>query len=130
MGSTWGLAWGFVGGIPRWIFGVNTDAPLGLVFAVLGFIAGVAFSGVLILAEGRRTFEQMSVRRFAGWGAVGGIVLSAIFTKMASLGLKDVLVIVPTFAVASAICASASLALARKATRPELPDVPDVHRLR
>jgi hypothetical protein len=130
MGITWALAWGFVGGIPRWIFGIRADAPFGIVFAVLGFIAGVAFSAVLVVADGRRTFEQMSMRRFAGWGAVGGIVLSAIFTKMASLGLKDVLVIVPTFAVASAICASGSLALARKATRPELPDVADTRRVR
>ena len=123
MGITWGIAWGAVGGVPRWIFGVNTDAPLGLVFGVLGFIAGVIFSGVLMLTERRRPFDQLSIPRFAAWGAVGGLVLSGIFTRVASLGRADVLAIVPTFAIASAICASGSLALARRAEMRELPDV-------
>lgn len=115
MGVVWAIAWGLVGGVPRWVFGVNTDAPLGLIFAVLGFIAGVTFSAVLVATEGRRRFDQMSLPRFAGWGAVGGFLLSGVFAKMASLDLRDILAIAPTFAAASAICASGSLALARRA---------------
>jgi hypothetical protein len=46
---------------------------------------------------------------------VGGVLLSAIFTRIASLGAGDVLVIAPTFALACAACASGSLALARRA---------------
>lgn len=75
-----------------------------------------------MLTEGRRGFDQLTLPRFAAWGAVGGILLSAIFTRIASLGFGDVLAIVPTFAVASAICASGSLALARRARMVELPD--------
>jgi hypothetical protein len=88
---------------------------------VLGFVAGVIFSVLLALTEGRRRFDQMSLPRFAAWGAAGGLLLSAVFSRAASLELKDVLVIVPTFGAACAISASASLALARRAARAELP---------
>jgi hypothetical protein len=121
IGLTWAVAWGAVGGVPRWVFGFNTDAPLPLIFAVLGFVGGLTFSALLVLSQRRRTFDQMSVARFAGWGAVGGVVLSAIFTRLASLGAADVLLIAPTFAIASAVCASGSLLLARRAERRALP---------
>jgi hypothetical protein len=122
MGFTWGAAWSVAGMVPRWLFGFNTDVPFPLVFGVLGFMAGVIFSALLMLTEGRRGFDQLTLPRFAAWGAVGGLLLSAIFTRAASLGAGDVLVIAPTFAVACAISASGSLALARRAGMRELPD--------
>jgi len=120
MGLAWGVAWGLAGGVPRWLFGFNTDVPFPVVFGVLGFLAGVTFFGVLVVTEGRRNFDQMSMPRFAAWGAVGGIIVSAIFTRMASLGAADVLAVAPTFAVACAACATGSLALARRAAKREL----------
>ena len=123
MGLLWGAAWAVAGMVPRWLFGFNADVPFPLVFGVLGFFAGVTFSGLLVLTEGRRRFDQMSLPRFAGWGAMGGLLLSALFAKAASLGWGDVLAIAPTFALASAVCASGSLAVARRAVRRELPDV-------
>ena len=121
IGITWAVAWGLVGSVPRWLFGFNTDAPLPLIFGVLGFVAGVIFSVILKLTEGRRGFDEMRLSRFAAWGGVGGFLLSAIFTRAASLGWADAFAIVPTFVVASAICASGSLALARRAGMRELP---------
>jgi hypothetical protein len=123
IGFTWAAAWFAAGLVPRWVFGFNADVPFPLVFGVLGFMAGVTFSGVLMVTESRRGFDQMRLSRFAAWGAVGGLLLSAIFTKAASLGWADVLAIAPTFAVACAICASGSLALARRAGMRELPDI-------
>jgi hypothetical protein len=123
MGFTWAAAWFAAGLVPRWVFGFNADVPFPLVFGVLGFIAGVIFSGLLMLTEGRRGFEQMTLSRFAAWGAVGGLLLSAIFTRAASLGFGEVLAIAPTFALACAVCASGSLAVARRAVRRELPDI-------
>lgn len=122
MGVTWGAAWSAVGLVPRWVFGFNADAPFPLVFGVFGFMAGVTFAVVLALAEGRRRFDQMSLPRFAGWGALGGLLLAALFAKTVSLGWGDVLAVAPTFAVACAVCASGSLAVARRAVRRELPD--------
>jgi hypothetical protein len=123
MGFTWGAAWSGAGIVLAVVTGFKADAPFPLVFGVLGFIAGVIFSAFLALTEGRRRFDQMSLPRFAGWGATGGLLLSAVFAKAASLGWGDVLAIAPTFALACAVCASGSLAVARRAGRRELPDI-------
>jgi hypothetical protein len=117
MGVTWAAAWSAVGLVPRWVLGFNPDAPFPIVFGVLGFLAGVTFSGLLVLAESRRRFDQMSLPRFAGWGALSGLVLSILFVEAASLGWGDVAALAPTFVVASAACASGSLAVARRADR-------------
>jgi len=122
MGFAWAIGWGAVGGVPRWVFGVNTDLPIGLLFGVLGFFGGVAFSAVLAATERRRRFDQMSLPRFAAAGAAGGILLSAVFAVPASLSWGDVLVLAPTLALASGVSAVASLALARRAVRRELAD--------
>jgi hypothetical protein len=123
MGVMWAAAWSAAGMIPRWVLGFNPDAPFPIIFGVLGFIAGLTFSGLVVLTERRRRFDQISLPRFAAWGATGGLLLSAVFAKAASLAWGDVLAIAPTFALASAVCASGSLALARRALRNELPDV-------
>jgi len=123
MGFTWGAAWAGAGMVLTVVTGFAADAPFPLIFGVLGFIAGVIFSVFLALTEGRRRFDQMSLPRFAGWGAMGGLLLSALFAKAASLGGGDVLAIAPTFALACAVCASGSLAVARRALRRELPDI-------
>lgn len=122
MGVTWGAAWSAAGFVLAVITRFQADAPFPIIFGVLGFLAGVTFSAFLTLTEGRRRFDEMSVPRFAAWGAAGGLLLSAVFAKAASLGWGDVLVVAPTFAMASAACASGALALARRAVRHELPD--------
>jgi hypothetical protein len=122
MGFTWAAAWSAVGFVPRWVFGINADLPFPLLFGGLGFIAGVMFSGLLVLTESRRRLDQMSLPRFAGWGAMGGLLLSALFVRGASLGWGQVLAISTTFALACAVSASGSLAVARRAVRRELPD--------
>ena len=123
MGLTWAAAWFAVGFVPRWVFGIEGDLPFPLLFGGLGLIAGVSFSGLLVLTEGRRRFDQMSLPRFAAWGALGGLLLSALFVKGTSYGWGEVLAISTTFALASAVCASGSLAMARRAVLRELPDV-------
>ncbi len=121
MGFTWAAAWFAVGFVPRWVFGVSTDLPFPLLFGALGFVAGVTFSGLLVLTEGRRRLDQLSLPRVAGWGAIGGLLLSALFVRGASLGWGEVLAISTTFALASAVSASGSLVLAGRAVRRELP---------
>ena len=122
MGFTWAAAWFAVGFVPRWVFGIQSDLPFPLLFGGLGFIAGVTFSGLLVLTEGRRRFDQMSLPRFAAWGAMGGLLLSALFVRGTSLGWGEVAAISTTFALACAVCASGSLAVARRAVRRELAD--------
>jgi len=121
MGLTWALAWFAAGVVLLLVVGFGAaDVPFPLGFALLGFLAGVTFSGVLGIAEGRRRFDQMSLPRFAGWGVLGGLLLSGVFVLAAGLRGDVILVLGPVFALASAASAAGSLALARKAEDQEL----------
>ena len=127
MGLTWAFAWFGAGIILLLVVGFGAaDVPFPLFFALLGFLAGATFSGVLAIFEGRRRLDQMSLRRFAGWGAVGGLLLAGLFgSAMALQGEAlwgDILFLGPVFALAGAASAAGSLALARMAEDRELPD--------
>lgn len=130
IGLTWGAAW-FGAGMLMLLTSLlltgstGADVPYPLGFGALGFIAGVTFSGVLGLADGRRRFDQMSIPRFAGWGAAGGALLATVFVTLVSLVegpafFENLIVLAPVFAGAGAACAAGSLAIARKATDPGL----------
>ena len=130
-GFTWAVAWGLAGTVPRWVLGFNPDAPFPIIFGVLGFFAGATFAVLLALTargDGRRRFDQLSIARFAGWGAMAGLLLAALFARAAALDWGDLIAVAPTFAAACAACASASLALARRAERRELLEAEDVAR--
>jgi hypothetical protein len=122
MGLIWALAWFTAGMALLLVVGPDAaDVPFPLGFGMLGFFAGVAFSGVLVLAEGRRGFDQMSLPRFAGWGAVGGLLLSVFFVlAVAAFGegatfILNVVFLGPIFAVTGGVSAAGTLAVARKA---------------
>ena len=57
---------------------------------------------------------------------MGGLLLSGIFVVATALGGEtlwgEVLVLGPVFAMAGAVCAAGSLAVARRVERRELPD--------
>ena len=131
MGLTWALTWFGAGMVMMMALLLATgstgaDVPYPLGFGMLGFFAGVTFSGVLGLIEGRRGFDQMSLPRFAGWGAIGGLLLSAGFVSMVALFaegpafLQNLVFLGPIFAGAGAVCAGGSLAIARRAGGREL----------
>lgn len=130
MGLTWAVAWFGAGmimllGLLMVTGSTGADVPYPLGFGAFGFVAGVTFSGILGLVEGRRRFDQMSLPRFAGWGAVGGFLLSAIFVSAVALAgditfLSNLVVLGPVFAVAGAGSAAGSLAIARRGEDREL----------
>lgn len=125
MGLTWGAAWFGAGILLARVPGFYSDVPFALLFAPLGFVTGIVFSGILVAIEGRRSFDRMSLSRFAGWGAVSGLLLSGIFVAAAALRggtlWGEFLVFGPPLTMASAVCAAGSLAVARRAERRELP---------
>lgn len=121
VGVTWAFAWGLLGTIPRLVFGVYTDVPLPVLFAMAGGVSGLVFAGVLTLIEDRRRFDQMSVPRIAGLGAIGGSALALVIARVTGISLGETLLLVPAYAIASSVCASGSLVLAQRATRRELP---------
>ena len=125
MGLTWAAAWFVAGALLARVPGFSSDLPFALLFAPLGFVTGIIFSGVLVGIEGRRGFDRASLARFAGWGAASGLLLSGIFVVGAALRgaslVGEFLVFGPALATAGAICAAGSLALARRAERGALP---------
>ena len=125
MGLTWGAAWSGAGILLARVSSFNPDLPFALLFAPLGFATGIIFSGILVVIEGRRRFDRMSLSRFAGWGAVSGLLLSGIFVVAASLRGEtlggEVLVLGPVLAMAGAVCAAGSLVVARRSERGNLP---------
>jgi len=124
MGLTWGAAWFGAGIVLARVPGFDSDLPFALLFAPLGFVTGILFSGILVAVERRRRFDRVSLSRFAAWGAVSGLLLSGIFVVAAALRGQSVwgelLVFGPPLAMASAACAAGSLAMARRAERREL----------
>jgi hypothetical protein len=124
MGLTWGAAWFGAGILLARVPGFSSDLPFALLFAPLGFVSGVIFSGILVGIEGRRGFDRTSISRFAGWGAASGLLLSGILVVAAALrgqpSWGEFLVFGPPLAIASAVCAAGSLAIARRAERRAL----------
>jgi hypothetical protein len=48
------------------------------VLAVPGFIGGIIFSALLLIAERRSSFDRVPLFHFALWGAVTGVVLGLL----------------------------------------------------
>ena len=133
MGLTWAAAWGGVGMIVLSGLLVLGAAPVGLgmfdvvfnsgLLAVLGFVGGATFSTVLGIAERRRRFDELSLPRFAAWGALGGFLLGVFVNAAGFLGPRLTLldaIITGVTALLGAGSAAGSLALARKAEDREL----------
>ena len=79
-------------------------------------VGGVAFSVLLGLAEGRRTFDEMSLPRFAGWGALAAMPICGTVLVLSEVTwISGILGMVAVTALLGAGSASASLALARMA---------------
>jgi hypothetical protein len=133
MGLTWAVGWTLTGvligvgsvllpGLPWDVFFDVFDAPLPAL-AIPGFVGGALFSIVLGIAGRNRSFDELSIPRFAAWGAIGGLLLSVLPAAMVALGLATITggvgpwvgtaVIAGPLALLSAASASGSLALAR-----------------
>ena len=120
---TWAVAWSGVGAI----LGLLTLAIEGGGFLILfgttaslalvGFVSGAIFSTVLGIAEGRRRFDEMSLARFAGWGALGGLIMSMPYIIIAGASIP---ITAAFYAVMCGGSAAGSLALARRADDREL----------
>lgn len=119
MGIIWAIGGALVGGLIEGILNIlpGSDMWLGVdmwpaALAIPAFLAGVAFSVVLILAEGRRGFDELRLPRVALWGALGGVLLGGV------VGLP--LVGLAVLALTSAASAAGTLALARRGAPREL----------
>jgi hypothetical protein len=136
MGATWAVAWALFGigvgvtslltpFLPWDAFFRVYDAPLPTL-AIPGFIGGCLFSVVVMVAERHRRVEELSMARVAGWGGLGGFLVSLLPAALVNgdLGTAAVgvgilpltaMIAVPLTLV-SAGSAALSLKLARRAT--------------
>jgi len=141
MGLSWAAGWALVGlmigvaskllpGLPWDSFFEVFDAPLPAL-AVPGFFGGALFSIVLGIAGRRRRFDELSLPRFAAWGAAGGLLLSLVPAALVTVGLATLrpdvelwqltaTISVPLIVLSTA-SASVSLMLARRGEHRERP---------
>ena len=103
MGLAWAAAWFGFGAILWPFFGPNL-VEVAVAFAWLGLVGGTIFSMTLGIAEGRRTFDEMSLPSFAVLGGVVGLFVSGL--------LAGGYFVFPLLGAGSA---AGSLALARRA---------------
>lgn len=138
IGLTWAAGWAPIGAVTGWVTGVVLGFPLGVVtanyavmFGVLGFVGGTIFSTVLSIAEGRRRFSELSLPRFVGWGALGGLLLGGLAVAAGLLGPGLTVldgVIAGTATLLGAGSAAGTLVIARKAQSRALPTEGDIAR--
>ncbi len=126
MGLTWAVGWALAGiligvssillpWLPWDLFFEVFDAPLPAL-AVPGFVGGVFFSAVLGISGRRRRFDELSLPRFAAWGAIGGLLLGLVPVVAVAEGTATVALatgVIATMTLLSAVSASGSLMLAR-----------------
>lgn len=124
MGLTWGLGGALAGMLMEFVdpHGAIVDIwPA--VLAYPAFLGGVVFSVVLGVVARRRRFDELSLPQFAGWGALGGLLLggSVVALALARGNVQDpwpaaaVIIGVPT--LGCALAATGTLVLARMAER-------------
>lgn len=97
---TMGLAWAFVWAIPGGaIEAIDNIAPSARSFTraidmwpqtlgLPGLVGGVLFSVLLQITEGRRRFNELSLARSGGWGAVSGLLVGVLVVWVVDSGLS------------------------------------------
>lgn len=129
MGLTWAIGWGVVGGVLKFLAnifpGLNVVDMWIQALALPGFFAGTIFSLMLRAAATGRTFNELSVPRFALLGAIGGILLGGL--AMATFGVSPdrwlrAVTVLSTLSLVSAASASGTLLLARMGEGPRALD--------
>jgi drug/metabolite transporter (DMT)-like permease len=134
MGVIWGIIWGLVGGFVMEGI-VDPDGRIGDIwppfFAMLGFAGGTLFSVILWISEGRRRFDELSLPRLTGLGALGGLLMGGFaaatyLNAAAPFWVRAVVLMAPP--VLCAASAASTLLLARRAegklgTRAELAEL-------
>jgi len=105
-----------IGGYP-WTPTLGNLAANAALFGAMGFLGGASFSVVLGIAARRRRFEELSLPKFVGWGAVAGVGLGVLMalTSVGGFSLPTLVSSVAFGAILGGGSAGGSLALARRA---------------
>ena len=118
---TWALGWGglsavfgILGGVPLRFMGMYALSGM-----VQGAIAGGSFALLLTVLERRHTLEELSLKRVAIWGGLGGLALACL---PVAFGLPWAMILRPLIfdGLKGAGFAAGSVALARRASDTRL----------
>lgn len=93
--------------------GIGTLGTVAAIFGATGALVGAGFAVLLGVAEGRHSFEELSYRRLAGWGAAGGLLVGIPLGLW--LGISSPLTTFGLLALFGAGSAAGTLAIARRA---------------
>ena len=121
MGLAWAAGLGLVGsaiGLLGFLTGDGFVTGLALTGAFIGFVAGSGFGAILSLTEGRRGLEDLSLKRVALWGGLGGALVACATNLLGGGGLVWDFVV--SVALLGAGLSSGSVAIAKRAHRKEL----------
>lgn len=120
----WAATWSAAGIVLARVPGFHSDLPFAILFAPLGFLAGLLYIGIFRRVEDGREGGPSAFLHAAMRGAASGLLLSAVIVAAAALRgddwWKELLLFGPPLAVGSAISAAGSLALSRRAHRRQL----------
>lgn len=134
-GLTWGVAWGAVGAGIGTVIGIlnpgawalsNPILEWGLGMGMYGFVSGAGFGKLLALVEGRRTLEELSLKRIALWGLLGGVVVPPIFGVLGFFTVGTTLAeVIGAMVVTGVLGGSSAAGTVAIAQRSELPPPDD-----
>lgn len=119
IGLSWGMVWaalfaalGLIIGIvrPQDIDPGESPVVFSGIGLLVGFVSGAVFGIILSLAENRKSIRDLGLIRVAIWG----IVASAAWPLLTTVDDGMVVILCPL----GAVCASASVAIARRAELP------------
>ncbi|MDQ3997378.1 MAG: hypothetical protein M3303_10215 [Gemmatimonadota bacterium] len=125
MGLTWAVVWAPVAVLIGMI--VDPDGSMDEMWVAIGaypgFLSGVFFSAVLGIAGRRRRFNELSLSRFAAWGAVAGLLIGVLPFVVGDANIERLgVVVIGSITLLGAVSAAGSLALARKGENREVLD--------
>jgi hypothetical protein len=107
----------------KWLRGIRGAVLMGLTWAAVWAPVAVLIG----IAARRRRFNELSLSRFAAWGALAGLLIGVLPFTLGDVNTERPLwllgvVIIGSIALLGAVSAAGSLALARMAEKRELPD--------
>ncbi len=120
IGAIWGLALSVlgiaIGAIVSMIWHeilpstvVKYVVNVALYYGIAGFLFGSGFAGVLTIVDGRKTFEELTPKRAALWGALTGVGVVTV-VGLILMGLGDQFLL-DQFVVTTCMCGAVTAGL-------------------
>jgi hypothetical protein len=125
-GLTWAFGWAGLYGaflFVMWAFGADAQwellPVLQLVFRVgtYGFVAGSTFGVVLSVLERHKSLEEITFKRIALWGGIGGLAVIALLSVLYGVPVIRYLAPVILYTLLGVGSATGTVALAKRADR-------------